>query len=90
MLLDDFEVVMRRQAEDLARCRAWSLAFGAMLGSTAALDEINPLTGQPFGVEQTAQGVRVSGVLEPTDEPVFFPKRPAIRTARLRNAPPLR
>lgn len=90
MLLDDFELAMHRQAEDSARCRAWSLAFQLVLNPSASVVEINPLTGHPFVVEQTADAVQVTSVLHPTDEPVIIPQRPAVRTARSRNPPPIR
>lgn len=81
LLLTDFELAMRRVAEDLARCQAWSLAFRTALGPATQEPVTNSLTGLPFQFERTAYGVRVSGVCEP-DEPVFVPVRPAIRTAR--------
>jgi hypothetical protein len=82
LLLLGFEDAMRRQAEDLARCQAWLLALNAALDRTIDESEVNSLTGLPFHLERKADGVRVSGVIESMDEPVFVPTRPAVRTAR--------
>ena len=74
MLLDDVHTVQRRQAEDLARSLAWRLALQIATGKRPPMPPPqNPLTGQPFVVQTSPNGVRLSGILLEADEPIEIP-----------------
>ena len=62
LLLNDFETVHRRQAEDLARCVAWKAALAAASGRPHSAPVANPLTGQPLQIQQTPTTVQIDGV----------------------------
>ncbi len=62
ILLPDLVSGQRRQAEDLARCRAWMVALGAALGTGDSDRHINPLTGRSFVPETTSTSVRLEPV----------------------------
>jgi hypothetical protein len=75
-LLDDFEKVHRRQAEDLARCVAWSLALQFANGQRELSDlPLNSLTGKPFDTKIANGRLQVSGILFEADETVEVPLR---------------
>lgn len=74
LLLDDFERVHQRQAEDLARCVAWNTALRIARGQQASSETpLNALSGKPYLATVEDQRVRISGVLLDTDEPVEVP-----------------
>lgn len=82
-LLEDFELVHQRQAEDLARCRAWHAALSLAMGQQPTeRDLLNPLTGKSFDVRVAESSI---SVLAERDEPIEVPQfSPAADSFRAR------
>jgi hypothetical protein len=76
ILLVDFETGHRRQAEDLARCQAWTLALVAALGRTGESLPANPLTGRAYHIERTPLAVTVADIIPGADESCQVPILP--------------
>jgi hypothetical protein len=82
LLLADFELAQRHQAEDFARSQAWMIALGTALGRESTAPVTNSLTGQPYRVDRTPLAVTVADVLPEHDEVCQVPLPPPRQARR--------